>query len=133
MLPDTEYTPEEQEKLLDRVAEQVVRRRLEMPAAMFLEMHRPLRFFAGQGLLLASPLLGALFGLVHGGVALTALIPLFAGISPRIGSLRGGLESRAVLEPPGLFALNYGAATPLVATGAHVVYGAVLGLFLGSA
>src|ERR1051326_8421824 len=63
MLPDTEYTPEEQEKLLDRIAEQVVRRRLEMPAALFLEMHRPLRFFAGQGLLLASPLLGAFFGL----------------------------------------------------------------------
>jgi hypothetical protein len=37
-----------------------------------------------------------------------------------------------VLEPPGLFALNYGTATPLVAAGAHVVYGAVLGLFLGS-
>ena len=63
MLPDAEYTPEEQERLLDRIAEQIVRRRLEMPAAMFLEMHRPMRFFAGQGLLLASPLLGALFGL----------------------------------------------------------------------
>ena len=63
MLPDTEYTPEEAEKLLDRIAEQVVRRRLEMPAALFFEMHRPLRFFAGQGLLLASPLLGAFFGL----------------------------------------------------------------------
>ncbi len=74
--------------------------------------------------------LGALFGLVHGGVALTALIPLFAGISPRIGSLRGGLESRAVLEPPGLFALNYGYQTPLVAVAAHVLYGALLGLLL---
>jgi hypothetical protein len=38
-----------------------------------------------------------------------------------------------VLQPPGLFSLNYGAATPVVALGAHVVYGAVLGLFLGSA
>jgi hypothetical protein len=37
-----------------------------------------------------------------------------------------------VLEPPGLFALNYGGATPLVALGAHIVYGAVLGLFVGS-
>jgi hypothetical protein len=63
VLPDSEYTPEEQEKLLDRVAEQVVRRRLQMPAALFLELHRPLRFLAGQGLLLASPLLGSLFGL----------------------------------------------------------------------
>ena len=41
-------------------------------------------------------------------------------------------SSTAVLEPPGLFALNYGTATPLVAVGAHVIYGAVLGLFLGS-
>jgi hypothetical protein len=63
MLPDSEYSAEEQEQLLDRIADQVVRRRLEMPASMFLEMHRPLRFFAGQGLLLASPLLGAFFGL----------------------------------------------------------------------
>jgi hypothetical protein len=37
-----------------------------------------------------------------------------------------------VLEPPGLFALNYGAATPVVAVGAHAAYGVVLGLFLGS-
>jgi hypothetical protein len=50
-----------------------------------------------------------------------------------MASERAGPASTAVLEPPGLFALNYGAATPLVATGAHVVYGAVLGLFLGSA
>jgi hypothetical protein len=63
MLPDTEYTVEEQEQLLDRIADQIVRRRLQMPAALFLEMHRPLRFFAGQGLLFASPLLGAFFGL----------------------------------------------------------------------
>jgi len=63
MLPDTEYTAEEQEQLLDRIADQIVRRRLELPASMFLEMHRPLRFFAGQGLLFASPLLGTFFGL----------------------------------------------------------------------
>lgn len=74
--------------------------------------------------------LGALFGLVHAGVALTALIPLFAGVNPRIGSLRAGLETRAVLEPPGLLALNYGYQTPLVAVTAHVLYGALLGLLL---
>lgn len=74
--------------------------------------------------------LGALFGCLHGGVALTAIIPLFAGVHPRIGSLRAGLESRAVLEPPGLLALNYGYQTPLVAAIAHVLYGALLGLLL---
>jgi hypothetical protein len=35
-----------------------------------------------------------------------------------------------VLEPPGLLALNYGIATPLVTVTAHVVYGIVLGLAL---
>jgi hypothetical protein len=45
---------------------------------------------------------------------------------------RAGPTSTAVLEPPGPFALNYGTATPLVAIGAHIVYGAVLGIFLGA-
>ena len=36
----------------------------------------------------------------------------------------------AVLEPPGLLALNYGRETPLVTLFAHVVYGAILGTFL---
>ena len=76
--------------------------------------------------------LGALFGLAHAAVALTVLVPLLPGVHPRMASERAGPNSTAVLEPPGLFALNYGAATPLVAVGAHVVYGSVLGLFLGS-
>lgn len=78
----------------------------------------------------ASWWLGALFGLLHVGVALTAIIPLFAGLNPRISSPRAGLESRTVLEPPGLLALNYGYQTPLVAIAAHLVYGMLLGLLL---
>lgn len=74
--------------------------------------------------------LGALFGLIHVGIAMTALVPLFAGINPRIASQRSGLETRTVLEPPGLLALNYGIRTPLIAVVAHVVYGGVLGLLL---
>jgi hypothetical protein len=77
-------------------------------------------------------LLGALFGLAHFVVALTVLVPLLQGVHPRMASERAGPNSTAVLEPPGLFALNYGIATPMVALGAHVVYGAVLGLFLGT-
>ena len=42
-----------------------------------------------------------------------------------------GLESTAVLEPPGLLGLNYGAQTPLVTFTAHVAYGIALGLLLG--
>jgi uncharacterized membrane protein YagU involved in acid resistance len=76
--------------------------------------------------------LGALFGLAHALIALTVLVPLLPGVHPRMASDRAGPASTAVLEPPGLFSLNYGTATPLVTLGAHVVYGAVLGLFLGS-
>jgi hypothetical protein len=77
-------------------------------------------------------LLGAVFGLAHAVVALTVLVPLLQGVHPRMASERAGPNSTAVLEPPGLFALNYGIATPMVALGAHVVYGAVLGMFLGT-
>lgn len=74
--------------------------------------------------------LGALLGLVHVAVALTILVPLLAGVHPRIASERAGPASTAVLEPPGLLALNYGAETPAVAIVAHVVFGIALGLLL---
>jgi hypothetical protein len=76
--------------------------------------------------------LGTVFGLAHAAVALIILVPLLPGVHPRMASERAGPDSTAVLEPPGLFARNYGRATALVALGAHVVYGAALGLFLGS-
>lgn len=74
--------------------------------------------------------LGALFGFVHAVVALTVLVPLLPGVHPRMASERAGPDSTAVLEPPGLLAVNYGLATPLVTVTAHVIYGAVLGLAL---
>jgi hypothetical protein len=74
--------------------------------------------------------LGAVFGLLHVGIALTGIIPLLPGVHPRIASERAGLESHTVLEPPGLLALNYGRQTPIVATVAHVLYGIVLGILL---
>lgn len=73
---------------------------------------------------------GVLFGAVHAGIALTALVPLLAGLSPRISSPRAGLETRTVLEPPGLLAFNYGYQTPLVALMAHLAYGGLLGWLL---
>jgi hypothetical protein len=76
--------------------------------------------------------LGAVFGLAHAAIALTVLVPLLPGVHPRMASDRSGPNSTSVLEPPGLFGTNYGTATPVVALGAHVVYGIVLGLFLGS-
>ncbi len=74
--------------------------------------------------------LGGLLGLLHGGVALTVLVPLLAGVHPRMASYRAGPACTAVLEPPGLLGLNYGAQTPLVAAGAHLIYGIALGVLL---
>jgi hypothetical protein len=74
--------------------------------------------------------LGGLLGLLHVAVALMVLLPLLPGLHPRMASHRAGLASRAVLEPPGLLALNYGVQTPAVAVVAHLVYGATLGLLL---
>jgi hypothetical protein len=74
--------------------------------------------------------LGALLGLLHAAVALTVLVPLLAGIHPNIASPRSGPKTVAVLEPPGLLALNYGPQTPVVAVVAHLAYGVALGLLL---
>ena len=79
----------------------------------------------------ASWWLGALLGLLHAAVALTLLVPLLAGVHPRMASDRDGLASRATLEPPGLLALNYGVQTPVAAVLAHLAYGTFLGLVLG--
>lgn len=74
--------------------------------------------------------LGGLLGVLHVVVALTVLLPLLPGVHPRMASSRAGPASTAVLEPPGLFALNYGVQTPAVTVVAHFVYGVVLGLLL---
>jgi hypothetical protein len=74
--------------------------------------------------------LGGLLGLLHAAVALTVLVPLLAGVHPRIASNRAGPASTAALEPPGLLGLNYGTQTPLVTVTAHVAYGVALGVLL---
>lgn len=90
-----------------------------------------LGYAAGFALLdTATWWLGALFGLVHVGIALTVLVPLLPGVHPRMASERAGPASVAVLEPPGLAGLNYGAQTPAVAIVAHLAFGIALGLLL---
>src|SRR5688572_2677735 len=74
--------------------------------------------------------LGGLLGVLHVAVALMVLLPLLPGVHPRMASHRAGPASTAVLEPPGLLALNYGIQTPAVAIVAHLVYGTVLGVLL---
>lgn len=68
--------------------------------------------------------------MLHVAIALLAILPLLPGVHPRMASQRAGPASTAVLEPPGLLALNYGIQTPAVAIIAHLVYGTVLGVLL---
>jgi hypothetical protein len=57
-----ELSADERDRILEQAAGQVVRRRLEVPAVMFLEMNRPLSFLASQGLIVLTPLFGTIFG-----------------------------------------------------------------------
>jgi hypothetical protein len=60
-LPETDLSPEERDRLIDRIADEVVKRRLETPAILFLEMHRPLQFLSSQALIVFTPLLSVAF------------------------------------------------------------------------
>ena len=79
----------------------------------------------------ASWWFGALLGLAHGFIALAALVPLLPGVHPRMASARAGPTQPPGLEPPGLFALNYGRHTVVVTLIAHLGYGLTLGALLG--
>lgn len=74
--------------------------------------------------------LGGLFGMLHVAIALCVLVPIVAGVHPRMATARAGPASTAVLEPPGLLGLNYGAQTPVVTVVAHLAYGVALGALL---
>lgn len=74
--------------------------------------------------------LGALFGLVHGLFAVTALVnTLLPLVHPRMGSPLTSAPDVALLEPPGFLMLNYGPSTPVVSVLAHIAYGALIGGF----
>ncbi|WP_396449627.1 hypothetical protein [Actinomadura sp.] len=74
--------------------------------------------------------LGALFGLMHGIFAGTALVNvLLPLVHPRMGSPVTSAPETALLEPPGFLMLNYGPSTPLVTVLAHVAFGAIVGGF----
>jgi hypothetical protein len=74
--------------------------------------------------------LGALFGLLHGLVAATALVNvLLPVVHPRMGSTLSAADSRPLLEPPGFLMLNYGRGTPIATLLAHIAYGTIVGGF----
>ena len=59
---DAELTEEQRDGLIEKLAQRVVRYELCTPALLFLEMHRPFAYLAGQSLLLGSGFLAPLFG-----------------------------------------------------------------------
>jgi hypothetical protein len=74
--------------------------------------------------------LGALFGLLHGLFAGTALVSvLLPLVHPRMGSPLTSAPEVALLEPPGFLMRNYGPSTPVVTVLAHAGYGAIVGGF----
>ncbi|PKW17108.1 hypothetical protein [Saccharopolyspora spinosa] len=75
--------------------------------------------------------LGALFGLVHGMFAGTALVNiLLPVVHPRMGTNLTSAPQSALLEPPGFLLLNYGVVTPIVSLLGHVLYGVLVGGFI---
>lgn len=57
-----ELTQEETERLLDKAASEIKRRKMEMPAVLFLEMHKPLSFLGSQAAVVFSPMLVPFLG-----------------------------------------------------------------------
>jgi len=52
----------ERDEMIEQIAMNIHRRRLETPAILFLEMHKPLSFFASQTLIVTSPLIAPIVG-----------------------------------------------------------------------
>lgn len=78
--------------------------------------------------------LGAVFGLVHGLFAGTALVNIVLPVfHPRMGTPSTAADARALLEPPGFLMLNFGRRTPIVSLLAHVAYGTIVGGFVSLA
>lgn len=77
----------------------------------------------------AGPLEGAAIGFVHAAFVLTAGMFVMPSLHPRMASVSRPPTSVRQLEPPGFLALHYGVPTPVSVVVAHLVYGAILGLF----
>ncbi|MEO6887030.1 MAG: hypothetical protein ABI232_12210 [Jatrophihabitantaceae bacterium] len=76
--------------------------------------------------------LGALFGLAHGIFSATALVNiLLPAVHPRMGTPFTAADSSPLIEAPGFFMRNYGRTTPLVNLAAHILYGTIVGGFIG--
>ena len=62
---DDELTDSRRDELIDNLAEKIVRHRMSTPAILFLEMHKPFAFLAGQSMILASGFLAPFVGITN--------------------------------------------------------------------
>jgi hypothetical protein len=59
---DADLSEADRDALIEKFAQAVARRGLTTPALVFLELHKPLTFLAGQSLIAGSGFLAPLFG-----------------------------------------------------------------------
>lgn len=59
---DQELSEERKEAIIQAVVQRVSRYRMEMPAILFLEMHKPLSFLASQAVIVGSPFMVPFLG-----------------------------------------------------------------------
>jgi hypothetical protein len=50
-------TEEERDQLLEKAAHEILKRKMEMPAVLFMEMHKPLAYLSSHAALAFSPFL----------------------------------------------------------------------------
>jgi hypothetical protein len=58
-----ELSDEERDRIIEKVAIGIVRRGMETPAILFLEMHKPVSFLASQSLVVISPFTAPFIGM----------------------------------------------------------------------
>lgn len=74
---------------------------------------------------------GAIIGFVHAAFLLAVGMPLWPTVHPRMANEQRGPTITRRLEPPGFLGLHYGYQTPVSVLLSHLVYGIILGIFLG--
>lgn len=61
-LEDIELSPQEAEWLIERIARQIVKRGMAVPASLLLELHAPMHMLGSSAVAVLMPVLGPLFG-----------------------------------------------------------------------
>jgi len=59
---ETELTDEEAERLLDKAADEILKRKMTVPSILLLEMHKPFARLASQGSIVYAPFLVPFLG-----------------------------------------------------------------------